>query len=171
MGESYRERHRKNTQRQMGTTEQGLEGGASLESAVWATGAERADLYVPRVLQRHLAEHSETRSWTDEGSAVFADITGFTKLSESLARKGRVGAEQITEAIGRIFEAMLAVAYDSGGALLKFGGDSILLWFEGEGHAGRAALVAARMRQALSEVGQFALSDTTITLQISQGVH
>jgi predicted ATPase/class 3 adenylate cyclase len=123
------------------------------------------------VLQRHLAEHPGQQSWTAEGSAVFADISGFTKLSESLARKGRVGAEQITEAIGRTFEAMLAVAYDSGGALLKFGGDSMLLWFEGERHAGRAALVAAKMRQALSEIGQFTLSDANVTLQISQGVH
>jgi class 3 adenylate cyclase/predicted ATPase len=155
-----------------GMTERELSpGGGSPEPTVSPQGAERADLYVPRVLQRQLAEHPGEQSWTAEGSAVFVDISGFTKLSESLARKGRLGAEQITEAIGRTFEAMLAVAYDSGGALLKFGGDSMLLWFESEGHAGRASRVAARMRQTLHEVGQFALPDATIALQISQGVH
>ena len=75
------------------------------------------------------------RCWTAEGTAVFADISGFTKLSERLARKGREGAEQITEAIGGSFESILTVAYENGGSLLKFGGDALLLWFEGEGHA------------------------------------
>ena len=31
---------------------------------------------------------------------------------------------------------MLAVAYENGGSLLKFGGDALLLWFDGEGHVG-----------------------------------
>ena len=37
-------------------------------------------------------------------------------------RKGREGAEQITDVIGRVFDPMLAVAYENGGSLLKFGG-------------------------------------------------
>ena len=73
------------------------------------------------------------------GTAAFVDISGFTKLSEQLARKGREGAEQITEVIGRSFEHILQVAYDRGGSLLKFGGDALLLWFEGEGHVGARA--------------------------------
>ena len=61
------------------------------------------------------------RSGRADGTAAFVDISGFTKLSERLARKGREGAEQITEAIGGSFESILEVAYDNGGSLLKFG--------------------------------------------------
>ena len=41
---------------------------------------------------------------------------------------------------------MLAVAYDNGGSLLKFGGDALLLWFDGDGHAARAARATVLMR-------------------------
>ena len=133
--------------------------------------ADRAALYVPRILQQHLADDPKGRWWTATGTAAFADVSGFTKLSESLARKGREGAEQITDAIGRVFEAMLSVAYENGGSLLKFGGDALLLWFDGDGHATRACRAALRMRDALRRVGSIELPDTTITLQVSQGVH
>jgi hypothetical protein len=51
----------------------------------------------------------------------------------------REGAEQITEAIEKSFESILLVAYENGGSLLKFGGDALLLWFEGADTAVRAA--------------------------------
>ena len=52
------------------------------------------------MLQQRLASHPEDRAWTAEGTAVFVDVSGFTRLSEQLARKGREGSEQITEVIG-----------------------------------------------------------------------
>jgi class 3 adenylate cyclase/tetratricopeptide (TPR) repeat protein len=133
--------------------------------------AERAALYVPRILQQHLVDDPSSRHWAVDGSAVFADISGFTSLSELLARKGREGAEQITGIIGHIFELMLAVAYESGGSLIKFGGDSLLLWFELEGHEARACRASVLMRQVLHEVGEIHLPEARIALQISQGVH
>src|SRR5262249_53497923 len=136
-----------------------------------ASVTERAGLYVPRVLQQHLADDPESSHWTAEGTAALVDISGFTKLSERLARKGREGAEQITEAIETSFERILAVAYESGGSLLKFGGDAMLLWFEGEGHAGRACRATVLMRRALRDVGRVDLPEAKVTLRMSQGVH
>ena len=133
--------------------------------------AARANLYVARMLQQHLVDDPAAKSWAGDGSAVLIDISGFTKLSEALARKGREGAEQITELIGHIFELMLAVAYDSGGSLLKFGGDSLLLWFEGDGHAPRACRSTLLMRDVLREVGAVELPGVSATLRMSQGVH
>ena len=133
--------------------------------------AERVRPYVPRILQQHLADDAGSRCWSVVGTAVFADISGFTKLSESLAEKGREGAEQISEIIGDVFAQMLSVAYAGGGTLLKFGGDALLLWFGGERHAERACHAASAMRDVLDDVGTVALPDTTVTLAISQGVH
>jgi class 3 adenylate cyclase/tetratricopeptide (TPR) repeat protein len=134
-------------------------------------GADRVPLYVPRILQQHLATGSEQRCWIRDGSAVFVDVSGFTALSEQLARKGREGAEHITDAIGGSFEHILEVAYDHGGSLLKFGGDALLLWFEGEAHLLRACEAAVLMRRKLDDVGNIELPDAQVTLRMSQGVH
>src|SRR5215472_1461093 len=143
---------------------------ATAAAAATASPA-RLQPYVPRALQQHLIDDPDGRSWTTEGSAAFVDISGFTQLSEQLARKGREGAEHITDVIGASFEAILASAYENGASLLKFGGDALLLWFEGEGHAERACRAAVRMRAVLDEVGKIELRDAKVTLQMSQGVH
>ena len=135
------------------------------------SGADRVALYVPRILQQHLGAGAQQRSWMREGSAAFVDISGFTALSEQLARKGREGAEQIAETIGGSFEHILQVAYASGGSLLKFGGDALLLWFEGDAHVLRASQAAVLMRRKLDDVGRIDLPDAQVTLKMSQGVH
>jgi predicted ATPase/class 3 adenylate cyclase len=135
------------------------------------TDAGPASLYVPRILQQHLADAPGERAWQAEGTAAFCDVSGFTKLSERLARKGREGAEQIADAIGHVFEALLEVAYQQGGSLLKFGGDALLLWFEGPMHAPRAARATVLMRRVLRNVGRIDLPGARVTLKMSQAVH
>jgi class 3 adenylate cyclase len=99
------------------------------------------------VLLRHLEGAEATQVLAIDGTCVFVDISGFTKLSEHLARRsGREGAEQLADAIGRCFERLLTVAYGHGGSLLKFGGDALLLLFDGPEHVERA--VAAPWRCA-----------------------
>jgi len=141
---------------------------ATHPSAGESTSASR---YVARILQQHLVEDAASRYWVSGGSAVFVDVSGFTKLSERLARKGREGAEQIAEAIGGSFESILQVAYDNGGSLLKFGGDALLLWFAIDGHVQRACRAALQMRQKLHDVGRIEVPGAKVTLQMAQGVH
>ena len=80
---------------------------------------------------------------------AFVDVSGFTSLSERLATKGRAGAEEVTEVMNATFARLLDVAYAYGGGLLKFGGDALLLFFDGESHAPRAARLHGMMRKAL----------------------
>jgi class 3 adenylate cyclase/tetratricopeptide (TPR) repeat protein len=127
--------------------------------------------YVTRILQQHLINDPTSRCWTCDGTAVIVDISGFTKLSERLSRKGREGAEQITEVIGRSFESILVVAYENGGSLLKFGGDALVLWFECEAHAARACRATVLMRRVLRGVGRIEVPGAKVTLRMSQGVH
>ena len=136
-----------------------------------ASRADRAGLYTPRILLQHLADHPGRRWWEADGTVVFVDISGFTKLSERLARSGREGSEQITDVIGRSFESILAVAYDNGASLLKFGGDALLLWFQDAGHATRACRAAVLMRRVLRDVGRIEVPGAKVTLRMSQGVH
>ena len=108
---------------------------------------------------------------TLDGTMVFADVSGFTRLSERLARKGKEGAEYLVDAINACFSALLADAYSRGGSLLKFGGDAMLLWFAGEEHAPRACASAAAMRRTLRDVGRIRAGASDVVLRMSVGVH
>ena len=127
--------------------------------------------YLPRLLVGWLAEDPTTSYRTVEGSVVFVDISGFTKLSERLAKRGKVGAEELTDAIGACFTRLLAVAYGDGGGLVKFGGDALLLLFDGPDHAMKASRAAIGMRRALREIGTLQTAGGKVTLRMSVGVH
>ena len=95
--------------------------------------------YVPRALLARLARASiEVLTETVPVTMVFADVSGFTRLSERLARAGQEGAEQLVDLINACFTDLLADAYGRGGSLVKFGGDAMLLLFYNEGHTERA---------------------------------
>jgi class 3 adenylate cyclase/tetratricopeptide (TPR) repeat protein len=106
---------------------------------------------------------------------VFADVSGFTRLSERLARRGTEGAEQLVDVINACFSALLAEAYGRGGSLVKFGGDAMLLMFydqeENQEHAARASSAAAAIRRVLREVGRIRTGDANVVLRMSVGVH
>src|SRR5438093_10632152 len=87
--------------------------------------------YVPRLALEWAQTASDLRWRQLDGSLVFVDISGFTALSERLARRGRQGAEELTGTLSTCFADLLAVAYAAGGSLLKFGGDALLLLFDG----------------------------------------
>jgi len=132
--------------------------------------------YIPRLTVDWAKETgvapSETPQWkTLDATMVFGDVSGFTKMSERLARHGKVGAEEIADAINTCFEELLGIAYGAGGSLLKFGGDALLLLFDGDGHATRAAHAAVGMRARLRDVGRLSTSSGLVVLRISIGVH
>src|SRR3954468_9495052 len=145
--------------------------GAAVRSAPRADDQRRLEAYVPPVLLRQLAEGHAAPVQTRDATVLFADIAGFTKLSERLARRGREGAEELTQTIDIAFGALLDVADRNGGDLLKHGGDALLLLFEGEGHVARACDSASGMRRALREIGQLRTSAGPATLRMSQGIH
>jgi class 3 adenylate cyclase/tetratricopeptide (TPR) repeat protein len=127
--------------------------------------------YLPRLLLQWAVESPDSRWREVEGSIVFVDISGFTKMSERLARQGKAGAEEVTDVLGPVFARLLAVAYGNGGGLIKFGGDALLLLFTGPDHAGQAARSAFGMRRELREIGPIPTSAGAITLRMSVGVN
>jgi class 3 adenylate cyclase/tetratricopeptide (TPR) repeat protein len=129
------------------------------------------DCYVPRVVLRRLVQAPGELVQTLDGTIVFADISGFTRLSERLARSGTEGAEHLVDTINSCFSRLLVDAYAGGGSLLKFGGDAMLLWFEGEEHALRACSSAVAMRRTLRDVGRIRAGRSDVVLRMSVGVH
>ena len=54
-----------------------------------------------------------------EGTLCFIDISGFTNLSERLALRGRIGVEELTEVLNRVFGTMLEIAFARGGRICR----------------------------------------------------
>jgi class 3 adenylate cyclase/tetratricopeptide (TPR) repeat protein len=127
--------------------------------------------YVPRLVIEWLREQPDAAYRPVEGSLAFVDISGFTTLTERLARKGKVGAEQMNDVLDSCFTELLAVAYDDGAGLVKWGGDAVLLLFDGEEHAVRACRAAAQMQRTMRRVGKIRTPDASVDLRMSVGVH
>ena len=137
------------------------------------TTSPAADLtpFVPRVVVEWLREAPDARHRELEGTLAFVDISGFTAMSERLAELGKRGAEEVLVTMNRVFALLLDVGYASGGGLLKFGGDALLLFFNGPDHAGRACDAAYGMRRALTDLGPLETSAGPVTLKMHVGIH
>ena len=125
--------------------------------------------YVARFASGWEAENP--RWWEIDGTLVFVDISGFTTLSERLTAFGRIGAEELTGVLNRVFGAMLDLAYRRGGSLLKFGGDALLLLFTGPDHPSHACAAAVEMRAALRDANRVPTTVGRLNLKLSIGVH
>jgi class 3 adenylate cyclase/tetratricopeptide (TPR) repeat protein len=106
-----------------------------------------------------------------DGTLLFADISGFTSMSERLSRIGREGAEEITAIVNRYFTTMLSILRDHDGQLVKFGGDALLGLFLEPDSASRAVLAAQTMQTAMAGFSQVDTSQGTFGLQMKVGVH
>ncbi len=106
-----------------------------------------------------------------DGTMVMADLSGFTALSERLARLGDEGAERLTDVINSFFEKMLKTASRFGGDTLTFGGDAILLLFDGPEHATRAAVAALEMLKQVHRAAAIEADDGKVKIGMSVGAH
>ncbi len=55
---------------------------------------------------------------------LFADISGFTPMTEKFMKEGNEGAEILSEILKKIFKPTVKCVYDSGGFITNFAGDS-----------------------------------------------
>ncbi len=126
--------------------------------------------YVPRLVVDWLRTTPEALHREVEGSLVFVDISGFTALTEQLARRGKIGAELMRDTLDGVFTALLDEAYDWGAGLLKWGGDALLLLFDGPHHEERSARAAWEMQRTIDRVGRVSAYGARVTLRMSVGI-
>jgi class 3 adenylate cyclase/tetratricopeptide (TPR) repeat protein len=126
--------------------------------------------YVPRLLPAWAAAELGPAHRVVDGSLLLFDITGFTPLTERLARRGREGAEELSNLLDEVFGRLLTDAEEEGGDLLKWGGDALLLFFDGPDHGCRAARAALRMQRVLAQIGRATTSIGRVKLRASAGV-
>lgn len=127
--------------------------------------------YVPRPVIDWLRETPDATHREVRGSLVFADISGFTTLTERLAQQGKAGAEEMGDLLNATFERLLVPAYEYGATLLKWGGDAALLLFTDDEHEPRACTAAFEMQKVIRQVGNLRTSAGNVRLRMSVGVH
>lgn len=60
---------------------------------------------------------------------MFADVSGFTKLSEAMTKYGPEGGEHVKKHLNSYFGQMVRIIAGEGGDIFKFAGDAmIVLW-------------------------------------------
>lgn len=110
--------------------------------------------YVPGrvVLARLHAGGPQSRPDVDPFSAavLMADISGFTKLSETLSIQGSAGIEQLTRVLNGYFGQLVEVVRQWGGDVISFAGDAMLaVWTESPERVDEDVLRAAQCALAI----------------------
>jgi len=107
------------------------------------------------------------------GSLLFADVSGFTALSERLSVMGPEGAERLTTTMNEYFATMLEILGWSGGILMKFAGDAMLVYFpdqENDQQAQWAVRAGVRMLKAINQFAELETPLGNISLKMKVGV-
>ncbi len=107
-------------------------------------------VYLPEDRRQAYARGQELPERAD-GSALFADISGFTPLTEMLARAlgPRRGAEELTRYLNGVYDTLIAELHRYGGSVISFSGDAITCWFNGD-DGRRATATALAMQRAIA---------------------
>ena len=106
--------------------------------------------------------------------ALFADISGFTTLSEALAG-GPAGAEELTGILNAYFTPIIALIQSYGGIIGKFGGDSLTAFFPIEAGIDhptprRAVACALALQASSSRYAALETSSGSFTLAMRVGL-
>ncbi len=106
-----------------------------------------------------------------QGAALFADIAGFTALTEALATElgGHRASEELTGSLNRVFHALIAQVDAHGGSVIYFSGDAITCWFASDDGL-RAVAAAFGMQQALEREGRIGTAAGVVTLELKVAV-
>jgi predicted ATPase/class 3 adenylate cyclase len=86
-----------------------------------------------------------------QGAGLLADISGFTPLTEALAREfgPQRGAEELTRQLNNVYETLISELHRFGGSVIGFSGDAITCWFDSDLDCIRATACALAMQEAM----------------------
>lgn len=134
--------------------------------------------YVPALVARGVAardaqQEDDAHDENFPAAVLFADISGFTALTERLAGRGAEGVETLTTILNAYFGRMINTIHSHGGDIIKFAGDACMaVWpAASEGELGRAVQQCAQCAMAVqSSLRDFHAPDgTKLSLRVALG--
>jgi adenylate cyclase len=110
---------------------------------------ESLNAYLPQDRRRAMAR-GESLPHRTSGAALFADVSGFTPLTEALLKElgPRHGADELSRQLNLVYDTLIAVVDRYGGNVITFGGDAITCWFDGDDGA-QATTCALVMQEGM----------------------
>ena len=117
--------------------------------------------YVPDIVLRRMAARPtigvkpEVKHF--EAAVLFADISGFTLLTEQLGREGPNGAEKLITILNTYFGELIDSVYAQGGDIVKFAGDTMLVIWPvvdgaGQGRLAKQTLQAIECARGIQQM-------------------
>ena len=136
----------------------------------------QALLYIPEDRRAAIAL-GRTLPEAVNGTALFADICGFTSLTEAFSGTLglRRGAEELPRYLNTVYDALIAEVNRYGGSVIGFAGDAITCWFDDDfspypagDSTWRAITCALRMQSAIQAIPPLAVANqepVTLTMK------
>ena len=104
---------------------------------------------------------------------MFADISGFTPLTERFAKEGPSGAERLTQILNDYFSRLIDVVRAHQGDIVKFAGDALIaVWRAADSDDDLADAVSAASRCGLGiqqELKHYRVNELPLQLRIAIG--
>ncbi|MCA9069816.1 MAG: adenylate/guanylate cyclase domain-containing protein, partial [Planctomycetaceae bacterium] len=131
--------------------------------------------YVPRLVIQRLENNpeplSEPREERTSGALLFADIAGFSRLADQLARDNPGGAEELTAILNNFFGHLIDHVVQHGGDVVKFAGDALLAFWPVNccwENLTQATLMAARCGLEIQkQLANYKVGNASLKLRIS----
>ncbi len=81
---------------------------------------------VRRLVPNFIIEKHKANEMTGsfEGAAIFADISGFSNMVDTLSTYGQQGAETLADLMRQVFEPLVNAVYEQGGFVIGYAGDA-----------------------------------------------
>jgi class 3 adenylate cyclase len=134
--------------------------------------------YTSRQISINRLKPGEVKTEWQYGAMMFTDLAGFTKLMEANSANGQEGAADLLKQLTKYFSAMIAIISKSGGDLLEFTGDALLVVFPKNGRNDdenddtvRAVRAGLRMQRAMKEFAEIETSSGIVNLKMRIGIH
>lgn len=110
-----------------------------------------------------------------ESTLMFTDLAGFTLLMEANATYGRTGAQALLDVLNDYFDRMIEIVSKSGGILLEFTGDALLIQFphshQIKNPVAQAVRTGLRMQRAMARYTAIETPQGSVRLGMRIGIH
>lgn len=132
---------------------------------------QQLDIYVPidRLQALARSEPLPDHVW---GTALFADLSGFTALTEMLVQDlgPQRGAEELLVFLDMVYEPLVYQVHHFGGSVIGFSGDAITCWFDDD-FGLRAATCAVVLQNEMQAFRQLTTSSNrSISMGLKVGI-
>lgn len=93
--------------------------------------AETVAIYIPMDRRQAMAQGKSLPEYA-QGATLFADVSGFTILTESLANELGLqrGAEEVIRHLNRVYTTLVEEVHRYAGSIITFSGDAVTCWFD-----------------------------------------